>query len=128
MAVTYGLNVQPDNDPYINTSEEAVHMLAKTLGSNFVDVLPILRHVPEWIPGAGFRTKAREGKTLAHGILENPFKVAKDLIVREFLPLLLLKLQAPFSRIAATICHHSFQIAIHCLNRNLAVPFISTSP
>ena len=85
MAFTCGLDVQPDNDPYIDTSEEAAHMVAQMLGSNFVDALPILKHVPEWIPGAGFQTRAREAKAIAHRILENPFKIAKDHIVREFL-------------------------------------------
>jgi short-subunit dehydrogenase involved in D-alanine esterification of teichoic acids len=85
VAVAYGLNVQPDNDPYINTSEEAIHMITKTLGSNLVDVLPILKHVPEWVPGAGFQTRARDAKRVARRILENPYKVAKDRIVRAFL-------------------------------------------
>jgi hypothetical protein len=87
IAITYGLDVQPDNDPYIDALEEAAHMFTKALGSNFVDVLPILKHVPEWMPGAGFQTRAREAKRVLHGVLENPFKAAKDRIVGEFLQL-----------------------------------------
>jgi hypothetical protein len=85
IAISYGLDVQPDNDPYIQTSEEAVHILAKTFGSDLVDVLPILKYLPEWMPGAGFQTRAREAKRVAHRMLENPFKAAKDRIVRTFL-------------------------------------------
>jgi hypothetical protein len=124
VAITYGLDVQPDNDPYIDTSEEAVHMLLTTLGSNLVDVLPILKHVPEWMPGAGFQTRAREAKRVAHKMLENPFKVAKDRIVGESLQLLFPILNAPFVRIAATTSHRSSHIAMLYLNRGLLVVLI----
>ena len=87
VATAYGLDVQPDNDPYVDASEEGVHLITRTLGFNLVDVFPILKRVPEWMPGAGFQTRAREAKGIAHKILENPFKIAKDHIVREFLRL-----------------------------------------
>ena len=123
MAIAYGLDVQADNDPYIETSEEAVHLVTKMLGSNLVDVLPILKHVPEWIPGAGFQTRAREAKvTVVHKFLEDPFKVAKDRIVRVFLQLVHLIQHLP--RIAVTMCHRSSHIAIRYLTRGLAVALI----
>ena len=123
MAIAYGLDVQPDNDPYINTSEEAIHLLDKEFYSNLVDVLPILKHVPEWMPGAGFQTRAREGRRLVHRLLEDPFKAAKDRIVCESLQLSLL-LQHLFPRIAVTTCHRSSHIAIRYLIRGLTTTLI----
>ena len=84
--VTYGLRVQADNDPYIKDSAEAVYITSTTisdLGSNLVDLFPILKYVPEWMPGAGFHSMAKKGREVAHRILELPFKAAKDRIVRE---------------------------------------------
>ena len=127
VSISYGLDVQPDNDPFVDTSEEAIHILSETLGSNFIDVLPILKHIPEWMPGAGFQTRAKAAKRVAHKLLENPFKVAKDHIVRGFLQLSFFILQALLHRTAATTCHHSSHIACRYLNKGLPVVQISKS-
>lgn len=82
MSVAYGLDVQPQNDPYIATAEQGVHPLvvAAVPGAFLVDTLPFLKFVPEWIPGAGFQTKAREWKKLARRMVEVPYKAAKQRI------------------------------------------------
>lgn len=84
MSVAYGLEVKPKDDPYIRTAEQGVHPLvaAAVPGAFLVDVLPILKYVPEWMPGAGFQTKAREWKKLARAMVEVPFTAAKRNLVR----------------------------------------------
>ena len=84
MSVAYGLDVQPHNDPYIATAEHGVHPLvaAAVPGAFLVDTLPFLKYVPEWMPGAGFQTKAREWKKLARRMVEVPYEAAKQRIVR----------------------------------------------
>ena len=84
MSVAYGLDVQPQNDPYITTAEQGVHSLvvAAVPGAFLVDALPFLKYVPEWMPGAGFQTKAREWKKLARRMVEVPYEAAKQRIVR----------------------------------------------
>lgn len=84
MSVAYGLDVQPQNDPYISTAEQGVHPLvaAAVPGAFLVDTLPFLKYVPEWMPGAGFQTKAREWKKLARRMVEVPYEAAKQRIVR----------------------------------------------
>ncbi|KAH9478027.1 Cytochrome P450 monooxygenase 98 [Psilocybe cubensis] len=79
MSVAYGLEVKPKDDPYIRTAEQGVHPLvaAGVPGAFLVDVLPFLKYVPEWMPGAGFQTKAREWKKLALNMVEIPFAAAK---------------------------------------------------
>ncbi len=83
--ITYGLKVQPYDDPYIKDSVEAMRIAsaASEVGANLVDLLPILKYVPEWMPGAGFHARAKEGREIAYRVLELPFKAAKDCIVRE---------------------------------------------
>ena len=58
--MTYGINVRPYNDPYIKIAEEAVGSIAELLipGTFLVDIIPILKYVPEWFPGAKFQRKA----------------------------------------------------------------------
>ncbi len=37
------------------------------------DFLPVLRHVPDWFPGAGFKLKAKEGETVTRELNDLPF-------------------------------------------------------
>jgi len=79
MSVAYGLEVQPNDDPYIKTAEQGVRplMVAAVPGAFLVDALPLLKHVPEWFPGAGFQKRAKEWKKLARTMVEVPFAAAK---------------------------------------------------
>ncbi len=44
-------------------------------------MLPILKYVPEWFPGAGFQRKAREWRVLAQRMVDLPFSGAMRNIV-----------------------------------------------
>ncbi|KAJ2934994.1 hypothetical protein H1R20_g2117, partial [Candolleomyces eurysporus] len=81
LSVTYGFEIQQENDPHIKKSEAAVLALAAALvpGTFLVDVIPILKYVPTWFPGASFQRKAREWRTLIREIVETPYaEVKKD--------------------------------------------------
>ncbi|CAA7261115.1 unnamed protein product [Cyclocybe aegerita] len=83
MSVAYGLNVQPKDDPYIAMAEQGAHTLeaAAIPGAFLVDDLPILKYVPDWFPGAGFKRKAQEWKKIARRMIEKPFEAALHNIV-----------------------------------------------
>jgi hypothetical protein len=87
MSIAYGLDIKPKNDPYIQTAERGVHPLvaAAVPGAFLVDMIPLLKYVPEWMPGAGFQKKAREWGKLALTMVDIPFEAAKKLIVSPFL-------------------------------------------
>ena len=89
MSVAYGIAVQPEDDIYIKTAEKALHPLvvAGVPGTFLVDTIPLLKHVPAWMPGAGFQRKAREWRKLARNMVELPYQAAKMRIV-SFPPLL----------------------------------------
>jgi cytochrome P450 len=82
ISIAYGLDVQEENDPYIHTAEEANRSVteAGVPGAFLVDSFPILKYVPEWVPGAGFKKKAKEWKELATAMLDAPFKAAMSRI------------------------------------------------
>ncbi|KAF8626927.1 hypothetical protein AX17_006428 [Amanita inopinata Kibby_2008] len=82
LAVTYGIKTLPKHDPYIELVEKAVRpgLIAAVPGTYLVDVLPILKYVPEWMPGAGFKRDAREWHGLAMNMLNEPYRVAKESI------------------------------------------------
>lgn len=73
MLMAYGYEVQED-DYYVPMVEDAVNGLTQTLGVGFlVDVIPFLKHIPEWVPGAKFQKLAKEWRKSTRGILEMPW-------------------------------------------------------
>ncbi|KIL63723.1 hypothetical protein M378DRAFT_186940 [Amanita muscaria Koide BX008] len=82
ISYTYGLDTQGENDPYLKLSEEGVRAFSSAAvpGAFLVDSIPILRHVPEWFPGAGFKKKAKEWRVVLQTMVEKPFRAAMDRI------------------------------------------------
>ncbi|KAF5346775.1 hypothetical protein D9756_010419 [Leucocoprinus leucothites] len=62
IAVSYGIRIRRFNDPIIKLSEEAFDAVTSAVapGRFLVDVFPILKHVPDWMPGAGFKSLAKK--------------------------------------------------------------------
>lgn len=80
MEIAYGIDVLPNDDPYVLTAEHAVESISETTnaGSYLVDVIPLLRYVPEWVPGARFQKEARIWKKSVMDMLYRPFNVVKE--------------------------------------------------
>ncbi|KAF9026341.1 cytochrome P450 [Hymenopellis radicata] len=58
LRTTYGYNIVPE-DPLVAKVEEAVAAFAHASSPAFlVNTFPILRHVPDWMPGASFKQTA----------------------------------------------------------------------
>ncbi|KAF7978460.1 hypothetical protein HWV62_664 [Athelia sp. TMB] len=65
MNIAYGLEGHPENDHFMQIAEEAVSSIEKASipGTFLVDIIPLLKYVPAWAPGAGFQRKAEAWKT-----------------------------------------------------------------
>ncbi|PFH48299.1 hypothetical protein AMATHDRAFT_42349 [Amanita thiersii Skay4041] len=63
LSITYGLDILPENDPFIEVVEKAI-------APAFV----------AWMPGAGFKAKARLWSQLAMEMVEEPYNAAKKRI------------------------------------------------
>ena len=85
MKVTYGIDVQESNDPYIHLAEESLTGLnqAGVPGAFWVDLFPILKYVPSWFPGAGFQKKAAYWGKVNIAMIEKPFAYVKEQVVGE---------------------------------------------
>lgn len=86
MSITYGVDVRPQHDPYIELAERAADAVvtAAVPGAFLVDAIPILKYVPSWMPGAGFKRQAKEWKKDAIAMVNVPFRAAKQGIVSSF--------------------------------------------
>lgn len=76
--VAYGFEALLKNDPFIDIGENAVNTFSQVIpGAFLVDMLPILKFVPSWMPGASFKRKAEAWKQYADQTREEPFRVLK---------------------------------------------------
>lgn len=83
MMMTYGYSVQEGKDPYVDMVDKAMEnfTITTTPGAFLVDVLPILRHVPIWFPGAKFKKLASEWREEVTEMVEAPFAMVKQQVV-----------------------------------------------
>ncbi|RPD77315.1 cytochrome P450 [Lentinus tigrinus ALCF2SS1-7] len=76
MEVTYGINVLPEHDPFIELAEAGQECVGRcaTAGVYLVELLPILRHLPVWFPGAKFQREAKAWHEKATRQLQVPYE------------------------------------------------------
>ena len=86
MKITYGIDVQASDDPYITLAEDALEGISEAaiLGNFWVDLFPILKYVPSWFPGAGFQKKAAHWREGNIALTETPFRYVEEQLVREY--------------------------------------------
>ncbi|KAF9020970.1 cytochrome P450 [Hymenopellis radicata] len=79
MMIAFGYQTE-ENDEFVRIAEEAqlAMVSAARPGQYLVDFIPILKYVPEWFPGAGFKRTAREGWELAQDLQNKPYAWAKQ--------------------------------------------------
>ncbi|KAF7347917.1 Cytochrome P450 [Mycena venus] len=79
LQVVYGYEIQPENDPYVALAKEAMQGLNQAVHSGIyiVDFLPVLKYVPSWLPGAGFKRKAKAWAKSSLALRDIPFENLK---------------------------------------------------
>jgi hypothetical protein len=101
LSMTYGINVHLYNNPFIAIAEQAFEVSADSfIGTFLVDILSILKYVPDWFPGAKFQRKAAMMREHSVKIRNAPFAATKNLMV--FIP-------SPFLWIVLLLMTTSFQ-------------------
>ncbi|KAG6895756.1 hypothetical protein C0993_009238 [Termitomyces sp. T159_Od127] len=111
MSVAYGIDVQPDNDPYIAAAETAMHGMSEATipGAFLVEFIPLLKYVPAWMPGADFKRKARMWRDFTTQVLEKPFAAVQQSLVRTPLRGSDTTVSAMNTFILAMVCHPEVQ-------------------
>ena len=84
MKIGYGITVQESGDPYISVAEVALDGITQAgiPGAFWVDLFPILKYVPSWFPGAGFKRKAACWKEAINAMADNPFRHVQEQMVQ----------------------------------------------
>lgn len=81
--MAYGIKIQDHNDPYVQQIEEVLHAVgdASIPGRYLVEMFPIMKHIPSWFPGAGWKRKAAYYKQINDRVSREPFETVKDNLV-----------------------------------------------
>lgn len=83
MSTIYDHDVAPKNDFFVDLAETALSGLKYTIlpGSILANELPILRFIPTWLPGAGFKRIALEVRKSVLQMRDVPFASVETKIV-----------------------------------------------
>ncbi|KAF9526653.1 cytochrome P450 [Crepidotus variabilis] len=82
LSVVYGHEAKFASDHFLLLLDECLEYLSCEITSGggiwLVDVFPILRYLPKWLPGAGFKRKAEKWKRRIDAFADEPFQLLKD--------------------------------------------------
>jgi hypothetical protein len=80
LQIAYGYELQGDDDAFVDLVDRAVltFSLSATPGAWLVDLLPFLKHLPAWMPGAGFRRTAKEWNDILREMVDMPYNFTKQ--------------------------------------------------
>ncbi|KAL4079445.1 cytochrome P450 [Scleroderma citrinum] len=82
LRISHGYQVKETNDYIVDLAERTADIFGKATapGAFLVDSVPILKYIPEWVPGAGFKRTAREWKAIIDELLDRPYQFVKNQI------------------------------------------------
>ncbi|KAI9432091.1 cytochrome P450 [Lactarius indigo] len=82
LSIAYGIDVLPENDPYVASAERMMQSFAfgTTKEATLLDLVPWLIKMQTWFPGARFKRYAQECYPMVVGAVEKPYdKVKREL-------------------------------------------------
>jgi len=83
--LSYGRDTKIGDVGYIDYAEyvQEIFTYAARSFAFLVDIIPLLRHVPEWLPGAGFQKQARIWRKELDTMAQVPFDMVKSDMKKE---------------------------------------------
>jgi len=83
MLMMYGYAPETLDDPVIHMAEEAAKLVGHLveLGSTLINVMPILCHIPSWVPGATGKRMAERAKFFTEETKRIPLEHVKTALV-----------------------------------------------
>ncbi|KAF4586172.1 hypothetical protein EYR38_010446 [Pleurotus pulmonarius] len=83
MKITYGHDVKSYDDKFVQLAEKAgtATIEVGTPAATLVDFIPLLKHLPSWMPGGGFKREARKCQALVQAMIDIPFESVRDSVI-----------------------------------------------
>ncbi|KAH6910660.1 cytochrome P450 [Coprinopsis sp. MPI-PUGE-AT-0042] len=82
LRISHGYRVKDKDDPFVTIADEATEQfsLSTAPGGFLVNLIPQLKNVPDWFPGAGFKQTAKEWAATINRMADEPYQYVKDQI------------------------------------------------
>ena len=82
--LAYGLDIKETDDPHVKRAETTMQSILDVTGSGIylVDIFPILRYLPSWVPGATFQKDAIVHRRFQEDFRQLPYEETIKNIVR----------------------------------------------
>ncbi|KAF8889423.1 cytochrome P450 [Gymnopilus junonius] len=82
LRISHGYEVKGENDPYVTVAGQALEQfsLSTAPGGFLVNLVPQLRYVPAWMPGAGFKKIATSWAQTLNTMVDMPYEYVKKQI------------------------------------------------
>ncbi|KAJ2922909.1 hypothetical protein H1R20_g14169, partial [Candolleomyces eurysporus] len=80
LRISHGYKIQEKEDPFVKLADEATEQfsLSTAPGGFLVNLVPQLKHIPEWFPGAGFQRTAKAWGSTLRAMVDGPHRFVKD--------------------------------------------------
>ncbi|KAI3326720.1 cytochrome P450 oxidoreductase OrdA-like protein [Xylariaceae sp. AK1471] len=81
LKMIYGYTIEPHRpDPLVQLADTALEQFSQSMvpGAWLVDIIPALRYIPVWMPGAGFKKTAKEWRTVLMETVGKPFQFTRQ--------------------------------------------------
>ncbi|KAI6025685.1 cytochrome P450 [Pisolithus orientalis] len=81
MAITYGYEVAPKDDPFVTNVAGLVELHTNVLAAEratLLSAVPLLAYILSWLPGGQLKKRAAECCTLARTVLDDPVGYVQD--------------------------------------------------
>ncbi|KIJ60079.1 hypothetical protein HYDPIDRAFT_139854 [Hydnomerulius pinastri MD-312] len=84
LKISHGYNVKGGDDPFVELADKSManFSLVATPGAFLVDHVPVLRHLPEWFPGAGFLRDAKQWRKLVTETATKPHEFVLEQLAK----------------------------------------------
>ncbi|KAI1421045.1 cytochrome P450 oxidoreductase OrdA-like protein [Xylaria sp. FL1777] len=85
LKMIYGYTIEAHKpDPLVELAATALDQFSASTvpGAWLVDVIPVLRYMPEWMPGTGFKSTAREWRKKLRNVTETPLRFTRKQMSR----------------------------------------------
>ncbi|KAJ7438738.1 cytochrome P450 [Mycena latifolia] len=86
LSVLYGYKATTNDDEFLRLAGECIEFFANEVASGSgvwpVDIFPLLKYVPGWVPGAGFQRKAAYWKKTLRRLAEEPYAYTRARVER----------------------------------------------
>ncbi|THU84110.1 cytochrome P450 [Dendrothele bispora CBS 962.96] len=79
LRITHGYIVQEGEDPFVTLADTAMEQFSVSSSNAFiVNIVPALKYVPQWMPGAGFQKTAKEWAATLEEMVDRPYQWVKS--------------------------------------------------